>query len=181
MCLVGSLEGTIFTWLAYYATGFVPATTANLLLSTYLLAYIPARFIFTLAIDYVPYLALLLVAVAPGIPALVIVFSGANGLVLFAAVFVAGACISSGFPISTAYAVDAAPEYTGPLNALTNGAMYIGMSLAPALVGVPGDLYGIQRALGLTVGISGALIITIVVMVVRTGTANAPTANTPAD
>lgn len=181
MYIVGSLEGTIFTWLAYYATGFIDATTANLLLSTYLLAYIPARLIFTLAIDHVPYLALLLVATVSVIPALAIVFSGATGLTLFAAVFIAGACLSSGFPILTAYAVEAAPEYTGPLNALTNGTMYIGMSLTPAIVGVLAELYGIQRTLWLTVVMAAALVITLVAMLIWTGTADAPTASTPAD
>lgn len=71
------------TWLAYYAGGFYPATTANLLLSAYLLAYVPARLAY--AVERVPYLALLVVATLPVISALAVAFSGVTDLSLFVA------------------------------------------------------------------------------------------------
>ncbi|QCS43993.1 sugar MFS transporter [Natrinema versiforme] len=181
MLLVGAVEGIMFTWLAYYAGEFYATATANLLLSTYLLAYIPARFGYTLAVDRVPYLALLFVAVLPAIPALAVAFSGTTGPVLFLAVFVAGAGLSSGFPILAAYAVEAAPSYTGPLNALTTGATYAGIATAPAAVGALAELYGIGRALWLAVAIAGALLVTIGATWLWTGTATAPTVATASD
>jgi len=39
--LVGSIEGVMFTWLPYYASQFFSPSTANLVLSVYLAAYIP--------------------------------------------------------------------------------------------------------------------------------------------
>lgn len=174
MALVGSVEGILFTWLVYYASGFYGTTAANLLLSTYLLAYVPARLGYTFLIDQVPYLALVLAATLPTIPALAVAFSGRSGPALFLAVFVAGMGLSSGFPTLSAYAVEAAPEYSGPLNALTNGATYAGIGIAPAVVGVLAELYGIGRALWLTVAFAAALVGTVAVTWLWTGTPNAP-------
>lgn len=178
MVLVGSLEGVMFTWLAYYAEGFYQTATANLLLSVYLLAYVPARLGYAYAVERVPYLALLFLVIVPVVPALAVTFSGATGIPFFAAVFVAGAGISGGYPTLTAYAVEAAPEYSGPLNALTNGSLYVGMALAPAAVGVVAEAYGIGRALWLTVVVAGALLVAVAATWLWTGTADAPTART---
>ncbi|WP_121743810.1 MFS transporter [Natronorubrum halophilum] len=181
MFLVGSVEGIMFTWLAYYASGFYGTATANLLLSAYLLAYVPARAGYTVAVERVPYLTLLFAATLPAIPALALTFSGITGPPLFLAVFVAGAGLSSGFPTLSAYAVEAAPEYSGPLAALTAGATYAGIAIAPAVVGVLAEWYGIGRGLWLAVGFAAALSVTIVVTWAWTGTANAPTAGTTAE
>lgn len=174
MALVGAVEGILFTWLAYYGGTFYGPTTANLLLSTYLLAYLPARLSYTVLIERVPYLALILATIVPTIPALAVAFSGRTGPALFAAVFVAGAGLSSGFPALSAYAVEAAPEYSGPLNALTTGATYVGIGIAPAVVGVLAELYGIGRALWLTVGLAAVLALTVAGTWAWTGTPNAP-------
>lgn len=181
MLLVGAVEGILFTWLAYYASGFYGTATANLLLSTYLLAYVPARAGYTIAVERVPYLTLLFAATIPAVPALAIAFSGITGPLLFLAVFVAGAGLSSGFPAMSAYAVEAAPEYSGPLTALTAGATHAGIAIAPAVVGLLAELYGIQRALWLAVGLATALSVTIVSTWRWTGTPNAPAARTAAD
>ncbi|TYL39927.1 MFS transporter [Natronococcus pandeyae] len=177
----GAVEGIVFTWLAYYAGGFYGTGTANLLLSTYLLAYVPARAGYTLVVDRIPYLTLLFGTTVLAIPALAVAFSGVTGPLLFAAVFVAGAGLSSGFPALSAYAVEAAPEYSGPINAVTTGATYAGIATAPALVGVLAELYGLGRALWLTVVIGIALSATIAATWLWTGTANAPTVGTAAD
>jgi len=132
MVLTGALEGILFTWLVYYAETIYATATANTLLSVSLLAYIPARLGYTAAVDRIPYLALLLAVLLPAAPALAVAFSGVTGPVLFAAVFVAGAAISSSFPTLSAYAVEAAPEYSGPLNVVTNGSTYLGLAGAPA-------------------------------------------------
>lgn len=42
MLLAGSIEGIVFTWLPYYGMEFLARERANLLLSTFLLAYVPA-------------------------------------------------------------------------------------------------------------------------------------------
>ncbi|NGM70835.1 MFS transporter [Natronolimnobius sp. AArcel1] len=173
--LVGAIEGILFTWLVYYASSFYEPTTANLLLSVYLLAYMPARLGYTFLIDRVPSLLLVLATAIPTIPALAVAFSGQTGPILFVAVFVAGAGLSSGFPTLSAYAVEAAPEYSGPLNAVTNGSTYFGIAFAPAVVGVLAELYGIGRALWVTVGLAVALLGTIACTWLWTGSASAPT------
>ncbi|NKE35200.1 MFS transporter [Natronococcus sp. JC468] len=178
--LTGAVEGIVFTWLAYYAEGFYETGTANLLLSTYLLAYVPARAGYTLVVERVPYLALLFGTSALAIPALAAAFSGVTGPALFAAVFVAGAALSSGFPALSAYAVEAAPEYSGPINAVTTGATYAGIATAPAVVGVLAEAYGLGRALWLTVAIAGALAATIAATWLWTGTPRAPTVDASA-
>ncbi|GAB3663263.1 MFS transporter [Halopiger thermotolerans] len=177
MALVGAVEGILFTWLAYYAGTFYPTTTANLLLSVYLLAYMPARLSYTVAIDRVPALVLLLVATLPTIPSLAVAFSGVTGPALFLAVFVAGAGLSSVFPVLSAYAVEAAPEYSGPLTALTTGATYAGIATAPAVVGVLAEVVGIGRALWLTVALAVALFATVAGTWLWTGTPSAPSSD----
>lgn len=181
MVFVGALEGILFTWLAYYAGTFYGTTTANLVLSSYLLAYVPARLGYTFAIERVPYLALVAAITLPAVPALAVAFSGVTGPVLFLAVFVAGGAISGGFPTLSAYAIETAPEYSGPLNALTNGATYIGLAIAPVVVGLLAETYGIGRALWSTVGIALALLATVAILWHRTGTADVPTTETVVD
>ncbi|WP_144923793.1 MFS transporter [Halorubrum salsamenti] len=162
MVLTGALEGVLFTWLVYYAETFYPTATANALLSVYLLAYIPARLGCATAIERVPHLLLLLAALVPAIPALAVAFSGVTGPALFAAVFVAGAAISTGFPVLSAYAVESAPEYSGPLNAVTNGSTYLGLATAPAVVGVLAGRYGIGTAIQWTaVAIAVAFVLAV--------------------
>lgn len=181
MALVGALEGILFTWLAYYAGTFYGTTTANLVLSAYLLAYVPARLGYTFAIERVPYLALATAITIPAVPALAVAFSGVTGPMLFLAVFVAGGAISGGFPTLSAYAVETVPEYSGPLNALTTGATYAGIAIAPAVVGTLAETYGIGRALWSTVGIALALLATVATLWRWTGTPDVPASETAAD
>ncbi|QIO25332.1 sugar MFS transporter [Haloarcula sp. JP-L23] len=181
MVLVGALEGTLFTWLVYYSQTFYDTAIANLLLSVYLLAYIPGRLGCTVAVDYVSYLTILLVVYLPAAPALAIAFSGVTGPLLFAAIFVAGFAVSSGFPVLSGYAVEAAPEYSGPLNAVTNGATYVGLATAPAVVGVLAESVGIRQALWSTVPVSIVFIITIGGLWLWTGSADPPTHQRMAD
>ncbi len=176
----GAVEGIVFTWLVYYAEGFYGTGTASLLLSTYLLAYIPARTGYTLLVDRVPYLLLMLVATVPAIPAFAVAFSGITGPVLFVAVFVAGAGLSSCFPALSAYAVEAAPEYSGPINALTTGATYVGIAVSPAVVGVLTEAYGLNRAIWLVIGFAVLLSSTIAATWLWTGTPEAPTVDVAA-
>lgn len=181
MVFVGAIEGVMFTWLAYYAGGFYATTTANLLLSVYLVAYVPARLAYAYAVERIPYLALLFVATLPVVPALAVAFSGVSGLPLFVAAFVVGAGISGGYPTLSAYAVEAAPEYSGPLNGLTSGASYVGMGAAPAVVGIAASRYGIRIALWTTVFVAVALVVATAVTWLWTGTVDAPTPRVTAD
>jgi len=175
MVLTGALEGVLFTWLVYYAETFYPTVTANALLSVYLLAYIPARLGCATAIERAPHLLLLLAALVPAIPALAVAFSGVTGPTLFATVFVAGAAISTGFPVLSAYAVESAPEYSGPLNAVTNGSTYVGLAVAPAVVGVLANRYGIGPAIQWTVvALAVAFVLAVGSLWRWTGTAGVP-------
>jgi len=49
----------------------------------------------------------------------------------------------------SAFAVDAVPEFSGPINALATSASYGGIATVPALVCLYTDRYDIRAALGL--------------------------------
>lgn len=158
MTLIGGIEGIVFTWLPYYASTLLARDLASALLSVYLLAYIPGRALNTWLIDRVRYLPLALVLAGLSIPALVVAFGGVAGVGLFAVVFVAGLFLSGLFPTVLSYGVDAEPEYSGPINALTTGGTYLGIALAPPVVGWLAERAGIRIAMYLTVALTVLLL-----------------------
>ncbi|MFC6729058.1 MFS transporter, partial [Natronoarchaeum mannanilyticum] len=158
MTLIGGIEGIVFTWLPYYASTLLARDLASALLSVYLLAYIPGRALNTWLIDRVRYLPLALVLAGLSIPALVVAFGGVSGVGLFAVVFVAGLFLSGLFPTVLSYGVDAEPEYSGPINALTTGGTYLGIALAPPVVGWIAERAGIRIAMYLTVALTVLLL-----------------------
>ncbi|SNZ17293.1 Predicted arabinose efflux permease, MFS family [Natronoarchaeum philippinense] len=161
MTLIGAIEGIVFTWLPYYASTLIARDLANALLSVYLLAYIPGRMANTWLIDRTRYLPLALALTVLSIPTLAVAFAGISGPALFAAVFVAGLCVSGLFPTVLSYGVDAEPEYSGPINALTTGGTYLGIALAPPIVGWLAERAGVQTAMYLTVALTvGLLVVT---------------------
>ncbi|QSG03307.1 MFS transporter [Natranaeroarchaeum sulfidigenes] len=163
MALLGGIEGIFFTWLPYYASTIIPRDLANLLLSTFLLAYIPGRILNTWIIERVNYLYLTFGLTLASIPVLLVTFSGIGGWALFMLVFLAGFLISGLFPTILSFAVEASPEYSGPISAMTTGGTYTGIALAPLGVGVVAELVDIQTAMYLTLGLAIALLIGTVV------------------
>jgi MFS family permease len=158
MILVGGIEGSIFTWLPYYGIDVVGRQRANLLLSTFLLAYIPGRLAYTWLAERVGYLDLVLVLSAGTFPSLYLLFSGLRGTALFAAVFVAGLFTSGFFPLISAFGVDIAPEYSGPVNAVATAGTYGGIAVGPVIVGLLIERFSVVTAMQLPVGLAGGLV-----------------------
>jgi fucose permease len=147
--LTGGIEGSLFTWLPYFAARRLDEGTASLVLSAFLLAYVPARLFYSVVVDRVRSIDLVLALGILSLPALYATVYVASGRWLFVAVFALGFLISGIFPTLSAFAVDAAPEFSGPVNALATSASYGGIATVPALVGLYADWYGIRAGLGL--------------------------------
>jgi MFS family permease len=147
LLLVGGIEGAIFTWLPYYAGTSLPAALAPLALSAYLLAYVPGRVAYTVLAERVGYAPLSLALALPAIPAMYVALVATEGYALLAAVFVLGLFMSGQFPLLSAVGVEAASEYSGPVNAISTSATYTGMAVVPTAMGVMAGAYGIAVAM----------------------------------
>ncbi|MFW5918427.1 MAG: MFS transporter, partial [Haloferacaceae archaeon] len=161
MVLVGGLEGTIFTWLPYYGIDVVGRQRSNLLLSTFLLAYIPGRLTYTWLAERVDYLDLTVVLSLGAFPPLYLLFGGVEGRALFAAVFVAGLFTSGFFPLISAFGIDVAPEYSGPVNAIATAGTYAGIAVGPVVVGLLAERFSIASAMQLPVALAGCLVVVL--------------------
>jgi fucose permease len=151
LLLSGSIEGTVFAWLAYYAGGFVPRPRANLLLSGFLVMYIPGRFVYSDLCDRFSSLDLIIVLAAVGVPVAALTFTTRSGDVLMLASLALGFVVSGFFPTLSAFGIDSAAEYSGPVNAIATGANYIGISAAPLVVGVVAERVSIGIGMQLLV------------------------------
>lgn len=169
MILVGGIEGIVFTWLPYYGTEFVTRERSNLLLSAYLLAYVPGRLLYSSIADRIGYLSILLVLCTGALLSFGMLFSGVGGWVLFASAFVSGFFVSGFFPLISAYGVDAAPEYSGPVSAIATAGTYGGIAVAPVAIGLLAERIGIVAAMAIPVGLTGALLIVLAVTKVAAG------------
>lgn len=144
----GGVEGSLFTWLPYFAAQQFPESTANLVLSAFLVAFLPGRLLYSVLTDRADRpLGVLLVTLGLAIPVLLATVFLVEGLALFATVFVLGFLLSATFPTLSAVAVSAAPEYTGPVNAILNSATYGGIAVVPPLVGVLIPVVGLTTAM----------------------------------
>jgi MFS family permease len=161
LLLVGGIEGAIFTWLPYYAGTSLPAALAPLALSAYLLAYVPGRVAYTVLAERVGYAPLSLALVLPAIPAMYVALVVAEGYALLAAAFVLGLFMSGQFPLLSAVGVEAASEYSGPVNAISTSATYVGMAVVPTVMGAMAGAYGIAVAMlvPVTLVVGAALLI----------------------
>lgn len=163
----GGIEGAIFLWLpTYLRTAFDPST-ANLALSAYLVTYVPARAVYTLVVDRVGYLNLLVVAGAGVVPLFAYAFGLASGWGILVAAVASGFFVAGLFPTLAAYGVDAAPEYSGPVNGLSLAASYAGGTVSPVVVGVVAASRGIQT--GMQVLVLLAVVFLVVVGGLRVG------------
>lgn len=158
MALSGAIEGIVFTWLPYYAAAFTTHELANLLLSVYLVAYLPGRLAYSVVVDRVGAPNLMVVLGAGTLPALAVVFSGVSGPALFGAALVAGFFLSGFFPIVSAYGVNAAPEFSGPVNAVAVAGTYGGIAVGPVAVGLLAERTDIGTAMGVPVALAVVLL-----------------------
>ncbi|MFB6075363.1 MAG: sugar MFS transporter [Haloarculaceae archaeon] len=176
LLLNGGIEGSLFTWLPSFAAGQFPEATANLVLSTFLVAYVPARLFYSYVTDRTGRtLDVVLVAVALAIPLLAAVLV-VEGPALFAVVFGLGCTISAVFPTLSAFGVEAVPEHSGPVNALSTSGAYLGIATVPAVVGYLAGEDGLGGALWLLVGLLGVLLAVLVVTRFARSPSEAPAA-----
>jgi len=164
----GGLEGGLFTWLPTYAGESLPQATASLTLSTLIVGYVPGRLLYGAYAERVGYLRLVTVSVGLAIPILSLL-TVVEGVWLFPTVGLLGLVISGVFPTLAAAAIDAVPDYSGPINALTIATSYTGISVVPAVMGVVASRAGIGAAMGTLVGVAGGALVVLVVTVVVTG------------
>ena len=133
---VTGVEGGLFTWLPYYADAELPGGWAEATLTVMLAAYIPGRIVCGYLASRVGYLTLLVGIVALLVPAFAFTFVVASGLTVVAGVVVIGLLVSGVYPTMMAYATDAAPEYSGPVNALAAAVSSVATGSVPAVMGV---------------------------------------------
>ncbi|WP_436928497.1 MFS transporter [Halosimplex halobium] len=172
----GGIEGTLFTWLPYFAARQLPAAEANLVLSTFLAAYVPGRLAYSYLADRTGRtLDLVLVTLTLTMPALLATIYLASGRWLFVAVFALGLVISATFPTLSAFGMNAAPEYSGPVNAISTSAGYVGIALVPPVVGLLAERVGLRAALGILPALLVAMLVVAGVTRVYQARRGAPT------
>ena len=130
------IEGSLFTWLPYYANAELPDRFAELTLTVMLAAYVPGRLACGTLAERVGYLRLLLGVLALLVPAFAYTFLLAEGLAVLAGVAVIGLLVSGVFPTAVAYGTDAAPEHSGPVNAVASATGSTAFATLPAAMGV---------------------------------------------
>jgi fucose permease len=133
---VTGVEGGLFTWLPYYAAAELPGGWAELTLTIMLAAYIPGRFACGALTDRLGPLTLLLGVLGLLVPAFAFTFFVADGLAVLGGVVAIGLLISGVFPTMMAYATDAVPEHSGPVNALASAVSSVSVGGVPAVMGV---------------------------------------------
>jgi len=133
---VTGVEGGLFTWLPYYAAAELPDAWAELTLTVMLAAYIPGRFACGALTDRLGPLTLLVGVLGLLVPAFAFTFFVADGLAVLGGVVAIGLLISGVFPTMMAYATDAVPEHSGPVNALASAVSSVSVGGVPALMGV---------------------------------------------
>jgi len=168
LILSGSIEGTLFTWLPYFATQFVLEPNANLILSGFLVTYIPARAVYSVIVQRVD--SLLLVAVLAVDRSVTVrrihhIFDAGDGRG-----GITGGCVRLRYlPHALCVRRRYQPSYSGPVNAIATGASYLGLSIAPAVIGVIATWYDIGTALSLLTVVVGVLAVIVATLRFKLG------------
>ncbi|MFB6136076.1 MAG: sugar MFS transporter [Halobacteriaceae archaeon] len=157
----GGIEGTLFTWLPTFAGQFFGPGRANAVLSAFLLAYVPARLLYSRVVDRLPTVDLVLALGVAVVPLAYVTFFVAAGPWLFVSVFCLGFVVSGIYPSLSAFGVDAAPEYSGPVNAVATAAAYSGIAVVPPLLGGYAATAGIGAAMRLLVPLAAAFVLVV--------------------
>jgi fucose permease len=162
-----AVEAGIFTWLPFYATSFLDRSTATLLLSVYLVAYVPGRFLAGRAVARVGPERVVLVSAGGGSVALVALLSVRTAIAAGVASFALGFLVSAVFPTVQAWATGAVPEFSGPVNAVASAAATLGAVVSPVLVGLVAEATDITLAMWLLPAFMSGLLVLGVVVVMR--------------
>lgn len=159
----GAIEGIVFTWLPYYASGLFSQSTANLLLSGFLAMYIPGRLVYSGLTDRLRPLTLVLTLALVGLPVATVAFVGESAVALVGGVLGLGLVVAGFFPTLSAFGVESAPQYSGPVNAIATAANYVGLSVGPVVVGFVANRYDISTGMRLLVPALGCLVVVLAV------------------
>jgi predicted MFS family arabinose efflux permease len=170
LVLTVAVEAGVFTWLPFYATTFLDRETATLLLSVYLVAYVPGRYLASRVVDRLGPERVVLAAAVGGSVSLLALLSARTTLTAGGASFALGFCLSAVYPTVQAWATGAMPTVSGPINAVASAAATFGAVVSPALVGFAADATDITRAMWLLVVFAGGLVLLAVVTALRART-----------
>lgn len=167
----GGIEGSLFTWLAYYMATVqsFPENVANLIFSAFIMAYIPGRFIHGRLSEKRWYPELIFFNSAAAVFLLFLAFVVTSGAAMIACVLGLGFLISGIFPALLSIGTNARPEYSGPINGIARSCAALGISLFSALIGIIADLSGLQSAMQLLVFLMAALCVIILAIIRKTG------------
>lgn len=160
LIFVGGIESAFFTWLPYYTTEFFDRSIANLSLSVYLFAYIPGRFLSSLAVKKSTPQNLVLIS-AGLLTLLLLIFFNTDGMAqtpYLTMVFLIGFVASALFPLLFTWGVNAMPRFTGPINAFAMVAAQIGFLVVPATIGLLAETYSIREAMLVQILLAGLLV-----------------------
>jgi len=159
------LEGAMFIWLPTFGSeiaGF-DQETANLLLSAFIVAYVPGRLFYTLIAERVGYGPLIVLLEVLIVPTFLWTFFVADGLATFAGVAVLGALVSGIFPTLLAFGTQVAPEYSGPINGITTATASVSIALVPVAMGALADASTIRSAMWIPLALTLLVAPTVVV------------------
>ncbi|MFB6161949.1 MAG: sugar MFS transporter [Halococcoides sp.] len=166
------LEGALFLWLPTFGieAGGLGQTQANLLLSTFVVAYVPGRAFYTLTSEWIGYGRLVVAIEVLVLPVFAWTFFVADGWPVFVGVAVLGALVSGVFPTIVAFGTEAAPAYSAPINAVSLATGSIMLAVVPVVIGLLMGFVGIKAALLVPLAMSLAVApIVLGGMVVRDG------------
>jgi fucose permease len=161
-------EGGLFTWLTTYAAGRLPESLATTSLSVLLSAYIPGRFVSGRLSERFGYVRLSLGLAGLAVPAFVYTFVVAEGPAILGGVFIIGFAISGLYPTLLAYATEAVPEHSAPVNATASVTSGAGIAAVPAVMGFIISGSGVTRAMALLAVPLGLLCLLLGVALVLT-------------
>jgi fucose permease len=142
-------EGGLFTWVTTYAQGRLPGSLATASLSVMLAAYIPGRFASGWLSERVGYVRLSVGLVGLTIPAFLYTFFLAEGYGLLVGLFAIGLALSGIYPTLLAYATEAVPEHSAPVNAAAAITSATGIAVVPAAMGFVISGSGVAQAMRL--------------------------------
>ena len=141
------VEGGFFTWLPYFLEGSFSENVANLALSGFLIAYIPARLINGMLLEKIDYYQLILLN-SGGIAILLVAsFYFLEGYAIIVAVLGVGYLIAGIWPVLFTWAVELFPEYSGPINGMFMTVDPLGIAVIPAVMGLIADYFSILTAM----------------------------------
>jgi fucose permease len=166
-----AVEAGIFTWLPFYATGFLDRSTATVLLSVYLVAYVPGRLLAAGLAGRVGPERVVLASAVGTTTALVALLSVRTSLPAFVTSFALGFSVSAVYPTVQAWATGKTPDVSGPVNAVASASATLGAVVSPALVGLVADATDIALAMWLLPAFAVGLLGLAVVVVARSASA----------